>query len=97
MRHQVLDDLIARHIPVNAYAEQWDAEGLKEAVGGIYGLDLPITDWAKEEGIADQEIRERLQKEIDAKAARKAADIGPDVMRQIEKAVLLQTLDHLWR
>jgi preprotein translocase subunit SecA len=97
MRHQVLDDLITKHIPPNAYAEQWDAPGLKEAVQGIFGLDLPIDDWAKEEGIADQEIRERLLKETDAKAARKAVDIGPDIMRQIEKAVLLQTLDHLWR
>ena len=97
MRYEVIDELVKRHIPERAYAEQWDAAGLKQAVQGIFGLDLPIDQWAAEEGIADQEIRERLHKAVDAKAARKAAEIGPDTFRQIEKMVLLQTLDHLWR
>jgi preprotein translocase subunit SecA len=97
MRHQVLEELIARHIPENAYAEQWDIAGLKEEVQGIYGLELPIDAWAKEEGIADKEIHDRIIKVVDEKAARKAADITPDIMRQIEKAVLLQTLDTMWR
>jgi preprotein translocase subunit SecA len=97
MRHEVIDELVKRFIPEQSYAEQWDAGGLGEAVRGIFGLDLPIAEWAKEEGIADQEIRERLIKEADSKAARKAAEIGPETFRQIEKMVLLQTLDHLWR
>jgi preprotein translocase subunit SecA len=97
MRHEVIEELVARHIPPNAYAEQWDTAGLKEAVSNIFGLDLPIAEWAAEEGIADQEIRERLVEMIDAKAARKAAEFGPEMFRQIEKMVLLQTLDHLWR
>jgi preprotein translocase subunit SecA len=97
MRHQVVRELVSRHIPERAYAEQWDTAGLKEAIGGITGLDLPVDKWAEEEGIADQEILERLLAEVDAKAARKEADIGPEVYRQIEKMVLLQTLDHLWR
>ena len=97
MRHEVIDELVKRHIPENAYAEQWDAEGLQNEVKNIFGLDLPIVEWAAEEGIADQEIRERLIEAADAKAAKKAADIGPDMFRQIEKMVLLQTLDHLWR
>ena len=63
----------------------------------IFGLDLPIDDWAAEEGIADQEITERLLKEVDEKAQAKEAEIGPETIRQIEKMVLLQTLDHLWR
>jgi len=97
MRHEVIDELVKRHIPENAYAEQWDAEGLQNEIKNIFGLDLPIVEWAAEEGIADQEIRERLIEAADAKAAKKAADIGPDIYRQIEKMVLLQTLDHLWR
>ena len=97
MRHQVLEELIAKHIPENAYAEQWDIAGLKEEVQGIYGLELPIDAWAKEEGIADKEIHDRVLRQVDEKAARKAADISPDIMRQIEKAVLLQTLDTMWR
>ncbi len=97
LRQQVIDDLVTKHIPEKAYAEQWDTAGLKAAVQGIFGLDLPIEDWAAEEGIADQEISERLKTAIDEKAAAKVADIGPDLYRQIEKMVLLQTLDHLWR
>ncbi len=97
MRHEVVEDLVKRHIPENAYAEQWDAAGLQNEVRAIFGLDLPVAEWAAEEGIADQEIRERLMEAVDAKAAKKAADIGPDMFRQIEKMVLLQTLDHLWR
>ncbi|MEZ5910634.1 MAG: preprotein translocase subunit SecA [Hyphomicrobiaceae bacterium] len=97
MRHQVTGEMVAQHIPENAYAEQWDVAGLKKVVEDVFGLDLPIDKWAAEEGIADEEIRERLLKEVDAKAARKTADIGAETMRQIEKMVLLQTLDHLWR
>jgi preprotein translocase subunit SecA len=97
MRHQAVLELVTQHIPENAYAEQWNVKGLKEEVSRIFNLDLPIEQWAAEEGIADAEIRERLMAAIDAKAAQKAAEIGPDTMRQIEKMVLLQTLDHLWR
>ena len=63
----------------------------------IFDLDLPVADWAKEEGIGEEELHERLVRAADEKAAKKAADFGPQIMRQIEKAVLLQTLDHLWR
>ncbi len=97
LRHQTIRELVTRHIPEKAYAEQWDTAGLKEAIDGIFGLDLPIDKWAEEEGIADQEILERLMAETDAKAAAKEADIGSELYRQIEKMVLLQTLDHLWR
>jgi len=97
MRHQVVDDLVATHIPENSYPDQWDLTGLKEAVKGTFDLDLPLADWAAEEGIGDAELHERLMKAADEKTARKAADIGPQIMRQIEHAVLLQTLDNLWR
>ncbi len=97
MRNEVIEELVKRHIPENAYAEQWDAAGLQEEVRNILGLDLPIVDWAAEEGIADQEIRERVLEAAAAKAAKKEADIGSEIFRQIEKMVLLQTLDHLWR
>jgi preprotein translocase subunit SecA len=97
LRHQVVNDLVTRFIPERAYAEQWNMGELKEAMQAIFGLDLPLQDWAAEEGIADEEIRERLIAAVDEKAAQKAADIGPPTYRQIEKMVLLQTLDHLWR
>ena len=97
MRRQVIDDLMAKHIPEKSFAEQWDVDGLKEDMQATFDLDLPVADWAKEEGIGEEEVHERLVRAADEKAAKKAADFGPQIMRQIEKAVLLQTLDHLWR
>ncbi len=97
LRHQVVGELVTKHIPEKAYAEQWDTAGLSEAVQQLSGLELPIGEWAEEEGIADEEIEERLIKAVDERAAKKAVEIGPELFRQIEKMVLLQTLDHLWR
>ncbi|MFC3692779.1 preprotein translocase subunit SecA [Chenggangzhangella methanolivorans] len=97
MRHDVIDDIVSRHIPENAYPEQWNTAELQEDVREILNLDLPVVEWAAEEGIADEEIRERLMKAADAAAAERAERFGPDITNQIEKAVLLQTLDHLWR
>ena len=97
MRQHVVQELVAECIPPNAYAEQWNTTELKDEIGRIFGLDLPIDAWAAEEGIADQEISERLLKDIDEKVKAKEAEFGPETMRQIEKMVLLQTLDHLWR
>ncbi len=97
MRHEVVDELVAKFIPERAYPEQWDVVGLSEALKGQLGLDLPVEDWAKEEGIADEEILERITTAADELMARKAARFGPELMRAVEKQVLLQTLDHLWR
>jgi len=97
MRMQTVEDMVAKHIPENVYAEHWDAPGLQEEVTKIFGLDLPIVDWAKEEGIADEELRERIGKAVETRAAERAANFGPEVTRYLEKAVLLQTLDHDWR
>ena len=97
LRQQLVDELVTKHIPPAAYAEQWDTEGLKEALDGIFALDLPIADWAAEEGIADQEIRERVLNAVEARASEKEKEIGSELYRQIEKMVLLQSLDHLWR
>ena len=97
MRRQVIDDLMAKHVPEKSFAEQWDVDGLKEDMQATFDLDLPVADWAKEEGIGEVEVHERLVRAADEKAAKKAADFGPQIMRQIEKAVVLQTLDHLWR
>jgi preprotein translocase subunit SecA len=97
MRRQVVQGLVARCIPENAYAEQWDAATLKEEIDRIFDVQVPVDAWAAEEGIADQEITDRLMAAIDQKAQSKEAEIGPEGMRQVEKMVLLHTLDHLWR
>jgi preprotein translocase subunit SecA len=97
MRHGVIDDVVLRHIPPDAYPEQWDVAGLKEAVTNFLNLDLPVEDWAKEEGIADEEMRERLRKAADEAYAKRTEANSSEVMTYVEKQVLLQTLDHLWR
>ena len=97
MRHALVDDLVAKHVPEHAYAEQWDVAGLKEELKRVLDLDLPVDEWAKEEGIADEEMLARIEKRVDEVMAAKSAQFGPDVMRYVEKSILLQTLDHLWR
>ncbi|HYD04070.1 MAG TPA: SEC-C metal-binding domain-containing protein, partial [Reyranella sp.] len=97
MRKETVDALISAHIPEKAFAEQWDAAGLHEEVLRIFGIDLPVVEWAKEEGIADEAIRERVTDAVDRKMAEKAANIGPEVMRSIEKSLLLQLLDQNWK
>jgi preprotein translocase subunit SecA len=97
MRHGVVDDAVAAHIPEGAYPEQWDAEGLKAAVQGTLNLDAPVEDWVKEEGIADEEIRDRLRKMGDESYAARIEANSPEVMTYVEKQVLLQSLDQLWR
>ncbi|MBC8268015.1 MAG: preprotein translocase subunit SecA [Rhodospirillaceae bacterium] len=97
MRAQIIDDMVNRCIPEKAYAEQWDTDGLHEEVLRIFGKNLPIADWAKEDGIADAEIRERLIDMGNRLAAEKAVNYGPEIMRSIEKSLLLQMLDQVWK
>jgi preprotein translocase subunit SecA len=97
MRHAVIEDIVAKHVPENAYPEQWDVAGLKEEMNRVLGLDLPADQWAKEEGIADEELIARITRRADEHMAAKVAQWGPDVLRYVEKSILLQTLDHLWR
>ena len=97
MRSQVIDDLVDLHIPAKSYADQWDAEGLYAQAIAQLGIDAPVIEWANEEGVDDDDIRERLEEAADAHMAEKAAAFGPEVMRNIEKQILLQTIDAKWR
>ena len=97
MRQEVIGDLMAKFIPANSYPEQWDTKGLHEETLRLLNLDLPIPDWAKEEGIDDDAILERITKASDAKMADKDERFRPEVMRMVEKSVLLQILDQNWK
>lgn len=97
MREGVIEEIVAKNIPENAYAEQWNVAGLKEEVAQYLNLDLPVEEWVKEEGIAEDDIRERITTAADAAAKERADRFGPDVMNYVERSVVLQTLDHLWR
>ncbi|RUS58893.1 preprotein translocase subunit SecA [Pseudorhodobacter sp. E13] len=97
MRHQVIDDLIELYLPAKSYADQWNADGLYASVLEKLGLDIPIIDWAKEEGVDQELMRERICEASDKKMAEKMEAFGPETMRNIEKQVLLQTIDTKWR
>ncbi|MCX7589068.1 preprotein translocase subunit SecA [Phenylobacterium sp. 58.2.17] len=97
MRQDTIEDLVERHLPPKVYAEQWDIAGLTERVQELLGLDLPLAAWAAEDGIANEEIRERIQQAADARAAERESAISPDQMRNLEKSFLLQMIDLQWR
>jgi preprotein translocase subunit SecA len=97
MRHQVIDDLVSVYMPQKSYADQWDTDGLQQAIKEQIGIDAPVAEWAAEEGVDDSDIRERLEEASDKKMAEKAETFGNDVMRNIEKQILLQTIDAKWR
>jgi len=97
MRHDVVGDLVAKAIPPRTYPEQWDADGLTKAAKTRLNVDAPVAEWAAEEGIDEEAVRERLAKLADESAEKRAAAYPPGIMQQVEKSVLLQTLDMLWR
>ncbi len=97
MREDVIDDLVERYMPPKAYAEQWDVEGLDERVQAVLGLELPLAQWAAEDGIANDEIRDRLAKAAEARFAEREQLLSPERMRDIEKNFLLQMVDMQWR
>jgi len=97
MRAGVVEDIVSKHIPHDAYPEAWDIQGLKDEVAEKLNLDLPVADWAKEEGIADEEMEERLLKASEESYQERVKRNSPELMRYVEKQVILQSLDHLWR
>ncbi|MDG2407043.1 MAG: preprotein translocase subunit SecA [Paracoccaceae bacterium] len=97
MRYQVIDDFLETHMPSKSYADQWDTEGLYTACIEHLGVDVPVVDWAQEEGVDEDVMRDRLSAAVDKAMAKKAIAFGPDTMRQIEKQLLLQTIDGKWQ
>lgn len=96
-RHQVCEDLIEEYVPKKAYAEQWDIEGLTEKAKETLAMEIPFADWAKEEGIADEEMLDRLKKSTDTAFEQLSADIDNNEMHRVEKQLLLQVIDQNWR
>ncbi|MBA91380.1 MAG: preprotein translocase subunit SecA [Phyllobacteriaceae bacterium] len=97
MRQDVIDDMVAKRIPEKAYADQWDVAGLKQDVQAYLNLDLPIDEWVKEDGIAEDDITERLTEAAKTAADERLERYGPELQTYVEKSIMLQTLDHLWR
>jgi preprotein translocase subunit SecA len=97
MRAQVVDDLIDAYMPPKSYPDQWDTAGLKAALAERLSLDLPVAEWAAEEGVDPDAMRRRVGEAADRLMAGKVEAYGPEAMRAVEKQVLLQTIDGKWR
>lgn len=97
MWEEVCESLVASHIPPRAYPEEWDTESLQKEIFRVFNLNLPVVEWAKEEGIAEQEILTRLLQAVEGQRAAKEAHYGKDIMHEAETRLLLLTLDQLWK
>jgi preprotein translocase subunit SecA len=97
MRHELVDEMVTRRVPERAFAEQWETEDLQADVKRVFNLDLPIVAWGREEGIDETGLRERIAQAVEAAAAEKAEKFGPEVIRFIEKSLLLQVFDTVWK
>jgi preprotein translocase subunit SecA len=97
MRAEIIESLVMRRVPEKAFAEQWQLKELAEDLKRVLNLDLPIEEWGREEGIDEGHLRERVEEAADAMMAAKAANMGTELMRFIEKSLLIQTLDAVWK
>jgi len=97
MREEINHDLVQLYVPPKSYPDAWQTEDLEKELYRIYGLHLPVADWAKEEGIADEELLKRVNGATGDHFAGKVAQYGDPMMRMAEKRILLQTLDQLWK
>jgi preprotein translocase subunit SecA len=97
MRHSVIDDLVDAYLPPKSYADHWNAQGLRLGIAEKLNLDLPVVDWAAEEGVDQDVMRKRITEASDAQMMQKEEAFGPETMRNIEKQLLLQTIDGKWR
>jgi preprotein translocase subunit SecA len=97
MRHDVIERVVRRNIPLNSYAEQWNLEALATDIKDLLGIDLPTGEWAEEQGINDETVIERIIAASDEKVAQKVASYGLDIMNQVERSLLLQILDQSWK
>ena len=97
MRNDVIDDLINIHIPPKSYPDQWDLDGLKGALRDGMNLDLPVKDWANEEGVDDELLTQRIEDAANSMMAEKTKAFGKEAMQTVEKQLLLQTIDTKWR
>ena len=97
MRAEMIEAMVLRRVPEKAFAEQWELKELAEDLRRVLNLDLPVEEWGREEGIDESHLRERVEQAADAMMAAKAANMGPELMRFIEKSLLIQMLDAVWK
>jgi len=98
MRHQVVNDIIDTYIPPQSLDEQWDIPGLTDAIEHEFGLRLPLQAWLDEDNeLHEEPLRARIEEELVALHMQKEAMVGAENMRQVERELLLQVMDNLWK
>jgi preprotein translocase subunit SecA len=97
LRHEWIDDIVAASIPANSYPEQWDLDGLAAAVSRVLNIQIPAESWKNEEGVTEKEITDRLINLSDHEVTEKLSQLTPEVQVDLQRNLLLQTLDHQWR
>lgn len=97
MRSEVIENLVDAHIPPSSYSEQWDTKGLSEEITKLFNIELPVAEWAKEDGIGEDQVFERIDNAIEALAKERFERYGPEVMAYFQKAMILESIDLLWR
>ncbi len=98
MREEVVDDVVSEYIPPESVEEQWDLEGLEEALLVEFNSRQPLRHWLESDpDLHEETLRERILEQIEREYAEKEAQIGADMLRRFEKQMMLLTLDHLWK
>ena len=97
MRAESVNTIVGEACPPNTYPEQWDIPLLKERIAEVFGLELPIDDWLQEEAVDPEILVDRIRAAADAQVEEKVKELDPESYIQIEKSILLQSLDHHWK
>ncbi|HTC12079.1 MAG TPA: SEC-C metal-binding domain-containing protein, partial [Acetobacteraceae bacterium] len=97
MRAEIVHLMVSRRVPEKAFAEQWELTELADDLRRLLNVDMPVVDWGREEGIDETHLRERIVRAADELMAAKAARMTPELMRFIEKSLLIQVLDAVWK
>jgi preprotein translocase subunit SecA len=97
MLNDTVNNLVGDHCPEGTYPEQWDVDGLKRKCAEVLGLAPDIDSWLQEDGLEPEIIETRIVDLATARFKTKGADLDQSLWRQVEKSILLQTLDHHWK
>ena len=98
IREDVTDAAISEYLPAGSMDEQWDIEGLTNAFNNDFGLSFPVQQWLDdEESVAEEEVRERIHQRVAKLFQEKQDRVGPEIMRRLEKDMMLKVLDNRWK
>ncbi|WP_396588788.1 preprotein translocase subunit SecA [Bermanella sp. R86510] len=98
IRGDVVNDVVSDYVPPQSMFEQWDVEGLQRAIATEFAQDMPIAKWLEDEpSLYEETLRERILKQVADAYAAKEQQVGTEMIREFEKRIMLQILDHQWK